>query len=444
MQASVEELPENRVRLRVEVPEHDVKHAVEHAASDLAGQVKIPGFRKGKVPMQVLLARVGKERLYREAVESHISGWFWNAAAHTRLRPIEQPQYGYDLPQTDGESFEFTAEFAVQPKPELPEWSTLEVPAVDATLPDGIVEHELDVLRAAVAELRPVEGRTAQEGDTAVIDLVNAGGESQRDYVVEIGANRVVAEIEDALIGLSPGETKQVTFEGADETSATIELTLKELKEKVLPPLDDDLARAASEFDTLDDLRADIERRLEEQLEEEAETAFRAAVADRLAEAAQVDPSGPLVEARTRELLNGLVRSVERQGLSFENYLALTGADPDELVERLRAEARQSVARELVLEAAAEKLGIEVGDAEIRALVREQAEAAGEDPEQALEQVFAGGVAERLREDLRLRTALDRVASEVKKVTPERDSIWTPDKEKPETPSKLWTPGSKE
>jgi trigger factor len=444
MQTSVEELPDNRVRLRVEVPEHDVKHAVEHAASDLAGQVKIPGFRKGKVPMQVLLARIGKDRVYREAVESHISGWFWNAAARTRVRPIEQPQYGYDVPSSDDERFEFTAEFAVQPKPELPDWTKLEVPAPSAEVPDGLVEHELDVLRSAVAELRPVEGRPAQDGDTVVVDLVNAGGESQRDYVVELGANRVVEELEAALLGMTPAETKEVPFAGADESTASVEVTVKELKEKILPPLDDDLARAASEFDTLQELRDDIERRLREQLEDEAETAFRAAVVDKLVEAAGVEASGPLVEARTRELLNGLVRSVERRGVSFEDYLALTGGDPNELVARLRDEARHSVARELVLEAAAEKLGVEIPDDEIRQLVREQAEAAGDDAEETIEQIFASGASERLREDLRLRAALDRVASDVKKVSPEREAIWTPDKEKPTTETKLWTPSSKE
>lgn len=444
MQTTMEELPDNRVRLRVEVPEHDMKHAVEHAASDLAVQVKIPGFRKGKVPMQVLTARVGKDRIYREAVESHISGWFWNAAARSRVRPIEQPRYGYEVPTSEDEGFEFTAEFAVQPKPDLPDWRTLEVPAPEAELPEGIVEHELDVLRSAVADLRPVEGRPAQEGDTAIVDLENAGGESQRDYVIEIGANRVVEEVEDALVGMAPGETREVAFEGADEATATVTVTLKELKEKVLPALDDDFAKAASEFDTLEELRADIERRIQEQLEEEVETAFRAAVVDRLVEAANVEASGPLVEARTRELLNGLARSVEQRGISFENYLQLTGADPNELVGRLREEATVSVARELVLEAVADKLGLEVSDDEIRELVRDQAEAAGEeeDAETAADRLFESGVGERLREDLRLRNALDRVAADVKRVSPERDAIWTPDKEKPATETKLWTPGS--
>ena len=113
----VEELGDSKVRLTVEVPSADVKHAVEHAASDLAETVKIPGFRKGKVPMQVLVQRIGKDRLYAEAVESHIGGWFWNAAAQTRIRPVDQPEYGYELPQHDA-PWQFTATVAVQPKPE--------------------------------------------------------------------------------------------------------------------------------------------------------------------------------------------------------------------------------------------------------------------------------------------------------------------------------------
>src|SRR5919199_1461862 len=163
METQVEEVAENRVRMRVEVPQADVQHAVEHAASDLAQSVKIPGFRKGKVPMPVLISRIGKERVYREAVDSHISGWFWNAAARNCVRPVEQVGQG--------------------------------------------------------------------------------------------------------LLGMSVGETKQIEFERADEQPVTVDVAVKEIKEKVLPPLDDNLARAASEFDTLAELRADIESRLREQLE---------------------------------------------------------------------------------------------------------------------------------------------------------------------------------
>src|SRR5438128_1072450 len=177
VQTQVEELPENKVRLSVEVPSADVQHAVEHAAGDLAASMKIPGFRKGKVPMPVLLARVGKERVYSEAVESHIGGWFRNAAVSSRIRPVEAPEYNYELP---------------------------------------------------------------------------------------------------------------------DDSTAKVEVTVNELKEKVLPPLDDDLARAASEFDSLEELRADIERRLREQIEEEVEGVFRAAAVDSLVESSGFKAEGAL------------------------------------------------------------------------------------------------------------------------------------------------------
>src|SRR3989442_14121420 len=129
VQTQVEELPENKVRLSVEVPSADVQHAVEHAAGDLAASMKIPGFRKGKVPMPVLLARVGKERVYSEAVESHIGGWFRNAATEARIRPVSRPEYEYDLPDSADASFSFTATVAVQPKVEVADWTKLEVPA---------------------------------------------------------------------------------------------------------------------------------------------------------------------------------------------------------------------------------------------------------------------------------------------------------------------------
>src|ERR687885_879015 len=163
METQVEELADNRVRLQVEVGSDDVRHAVEHAASDLAESMKIPGFRKGRVPMPVLVARVGRDRLYQEAVESHIGGWFRAAAARSRIRPVDQPEFGYDPPSSADESFRFTATVAVEPKPDLPDWRELEVPYAEPELPEDLVEHELEVLRSTVAELAPVDGRTAQE-----------------------------------------------------------------------------------------------------------------------------------------------------------------------------------------------------------------------------------------------------------------------------------------
>ena len=449
MATQVEELPDNRVRLRVDVPQADLRHAVEHATSDLARSVKVPGFRKGKVPLRVLEARVGRERIFSEAVESHIGGWFMNAAATTRIRPVAAPEYDYDLPGSEEDDFSFVATVSVQPKPEPADWTQLEVPYAEPEVPEEVVDEEIEALRSSVAELTPVEDRPARSGDVVVIDVIADSGEGQRDLVVELGAGALMEELERTLTGASAGETKEVELPQPDGSTAKASLTVKEVKEKALPPLDDELARAASEFDTLDQLRTDIEQRIRAVLEEQAETDFRAAAADLLVRETGVQAAGPLVDARTRELLNGFARSLERRGISPEAYLQLSGQSGEELVDQLRAEAELSVARELVLEAVADKLELEVPDSEIEELIREQAEAHGDDPDEAVAQVQAtSGAQEALRADLRLRKALDRVAAEAKRVPVElaraRESIWTPEKESPQTETKLWTPGSKE
>jgi trigger factor len=448
VKATVEELPQSKVRMIVEVPSGDVEHAIDHAASDLAGSLKIPGFRKGKVPMPVLLARVGKDRLYAEAVESHIGGWFRAALRDTNVRPVQAPEYDYELPSSPSDAFQFTATVAVQPKPELADWTTLEVPAAEAEVPDELVEAELEVLRGTIADLAPAEGRPAREGDVLIIDLVGADGDAQRDFVVELGAGRLLPEIEQALIGMQPGDEKEVSYVLPDGAETRLTAQLKELHEKVLPPVDDELAKNASEFETLAELRGEIEGRLRGQLEEELEAQFRTAVVDALVEATDFEVAEGLVQTRAVELWNALVRSLERRGMSAETYLRLSNRSPQEIQADIEEEARQSLAREIVLEAAADQLGFEVSDEEVDELIREEAEASDEDAEELIGQVRSLGRYDVLRADLRLRRTLDRLAAEVKRIPMElaraRDKLWTPEKEKPETATKLWTPGSKE
>jgi trigger factor len=443
MQTQVEQLDGDRVRLTVEVPAHDVHHAVEHAATDLASSVRIPGFRKGKVPMPVLVSRIGKERIYAEAVESHIGSWFWNAAARTRVQPVEQPRYDYELPASEDEDWRFTAEFAVQPKPEPADWTELEVPKLEADVPQEAVQAHLEELQRAVAELVPVEGRPAQDGDTVVVDLVSENGEAQRDLVFELGSERLLEEIENGIRGLGVGDEREIVYELADGTRRRATVRVKELYEKVLPPLDDTVAKSASEFDSLEELRGDLESRIREQIEAEIDGRFRAAAVDELVKATDFKVSGPLVELRTRELLTGLVRSLEARGIDAGAYLQITGQTPEALEQRLRGEASLSVARELVLEAVADKLGLEVTDDEIREELR-----AADETEEDIEEFMARGGADRVRDDLRMKKALDRIAAEVKPISPElaaaREKLWTPEQDKPAAETTLWTPGSKE
>ena len=444
MATQVEELPDNKVRLTVDVPSEDVHHAVEHAASDFSASAKIPGFRKGKVPMPVLLSRIGKERLYTEAIESHIAGWYGNAVARTGIRPAERPELDYELPASDDQDWRFIATVSVLPKPDVADWTKLQVPYVEPEVPEDLVEHELNVLRSTVAELSPVDDRPAQLGDTVVVDLVAEEG-GQPDYVVELGSGRLVRELEEQLIGMAGGETKELELERqGEEEPARVQASMKEIKEKVLPPLDDELARSASEFDTLGELRADAEQRLRAQIEAEVNEAFRRATLDRLVEASKVQVSGPLVEARTRTLLRELDAVMGRSGGSLETYLQLSGDSAENLVARLRDQAAASVAGELVLEAVADQLGIKVSDDEVDEAFRERFD----EPEKVIEQARAAGAYETERESMRLGRALDRVVAEVERIPPEqaeaRERIWTPDKEKPPTETKLWTPGSKE
>ena len=406
MKTSVQELPESRVRLEVEVPEEHVKHAIEHAASDLAGTMKIPGFRKGKVPLPVVVARVGRDALWQEAVKSHIEGWFWSAAATSGIKPVSNPELELGDQPAGDEGFRFTATVAVVPKPDLPDWTALEVASPEPEVPAEVVDAEIDELRATIAELVPVADRSARPGDTVVLDL--AGKETHRDYVVEIGSEQLLEEIDEALVGMSAGETKAVDFELVDGRTESVEVTVKEIKEKLLPAADDELARAASEFDTLAELRADIEARLREQLEAELDVLFREAAVDVLVAGSTFDAKAlePLVEGRTRELVGGLVRSLERRGITVETYLTATGQTQEQVIARMRAEADRSLRRELALEAVAGRAEIEVSDEEVERVIREQAQEAEEDPDEAVARLREHGAFEQLRGDLRLSRGL--------------------------------------
>ncbi len=235
-----------------------------------------------------------------EAVESHISGWFWNAATQTRLRPVAQPQFDFELPASEDEDWEFTATVSVQAKPELPDWTTLEVGAIEPEVPEELVERELEALQSTVAELVPVEGRPVRPGRHC--RRRPRLGRRRRDAARLRDRARPQLRRRGGRAGRRRSRrrrTKEIGFELADGSTQTVTVTVKEIKEKVLPPLDDELARSASEFETLAELRAEIESRLLAQIAEETEAQFRADVVDALVVASKVDASGPLVEART-------------------------------------------------------------------------------------------------------------------------------------------------
>jgi trigger factor len=444
MDAQVEQLDDQRVRLTVAVPAGEVAHALAHATHDLAERVKIPGFRAGKVPEQVLLSRLGKERVYSEAVESHISDWFWRAARSSRVRPAQSPAFSYELPTSDESDWAFAAEFPVQGPVAPVDWQGLEVTRFEVEVDEAHVSAGLEALQGMVAPLSSVEGRPARMGDVAVVDIISDSGSGQRDYVVELGGQRLLDEIEKGIRDLVPGESQEVEWDLPDRTKRQARVTLKELYEKVLPPLDDELARSASEFESLEALRASIEERIRGLLEDEAESRFRTDAVDELVKATKAEPAELVVEVRTRELLNAFLRQLDSRGLDPGSYLQMAGISYAELQQTLWAEATHSIARELVLEGVADKLALEVSDDDIRAELVE-----GGESDTEIDEFLSSGLADRVRHDLRLRRAVDRVAAEVKPISKEladaRERLWTPEKEAAAgAEKKLWTPGSKD
>jgi trigger factor len=247
---------------------------------------------------------------------------------------------------------------------------------------------------------------------------------------------------------MAENEAKSVPLALADGKQGSVEVTVKEIKEKVLPDADDAFAKAVSEFETIAKLRADIESRLREQLEQEVDAQFRQDALDALVAASTIDGVEPLVERRTAALLNGLARSLERQQVTVETYLAATGQTAEALQAGARAEAELAVKRELVLEAVADQLGTEIADEDVEELIRNEASEAGEDPDATIQAMRERGGFEQLRGDLRLRKSLDTVVDGVKRIPVElahaREKLWTPEKEKGGSGMKIWTPGSEE
>jgi trigger factor len=443
--ARVEELPDNKVRLEIDVDSDAIDHALEHAAGDLAKSMSFPGFRRGKsVPLPVVAARVGPDTLAAEAIRSHAGSWFWAAANKHEVRPVSEPELEWDENPQMGSPFTFRATVDVLPPPTLGDWTELEVGRPEPELPREVVDAELDQVRSSVATLSRVESRPAEAGDTVVVDLT--GDEITRDYAIEVGHGRLRDEIEAAIIGSAVDETRSVTVDMGNSATAQVNVTVTEINEKVLPPLDDDLAVLATEFETLAELEADIEKVLNEQLEGEVDAHFREQTLDALANATTFDKLGPIVQARARSMWNGLASSLEQRGLQVENYLAATGQTVEQIDAQLRMEAERAVKRELTLEAVANKLEIEVTDEEIEELIAREAGDAGDDPSAAIELMRERGAFDKLRGDLRFKKALDEVVASVTPISVElaeaREELWTPEKEKTPSSGKLWTPGS--
>jgi trigger factor len=461
METTVKELPDSRVRVDVDVDPKDVEGSINRTARQLGQDMKMPGFRKGKVPPEMVVQRLGRQAVLTQALESSLGDWYERALVESGVNPVGDPKLDLDDLPEEGKPLRFSIEVAVRPGAEIGEYKGLEVGREEPEVPAEAVETELNRLREGFARLNPVE-REGNQGDVLLIDYEGKidgepfEGGAAKDYLLELGEGRVLPELEEAVKGARGGEERQATVPFPDDypaqevagKTAEFDVRVKEVREKELPDLNDDFAAEASEFDTLDELREHISGQIKEILDRQIAERFREAALDAAVAKAKVELPEPVVDARAEEMWRRVERSLQRQGMDPESYLQVQGKSREEMIEQARPEAEQALRREAVLEAVAQAEGIEITEEdELEAL---QIPPGHEDhghpePADALREIRESGREELLKQDLRMRRALELIAEEAKPIPMEqaqaREEIWTPEKEREEKGG-LWTPGS--
>ncbi len=425
MKTNVSPTAENEVELTVEVPAETVKRAYDRTLSKLREQVQLPGFRKGRVPHALLVQNLGADYIRGETLESALPEWgdaaLRDAGLYDEAVGTSDLQMGA-LDETAG--YTFSLKVQMMPTPTLGEYKGLEVPKRTVEVTDSQVDAQLAMLQERLATLQPVQERAVEAGDFVLIDYAGSqdgepiDGAQGSDQMVEVGRGNLIPGLEDAIIGLKAGEetTVDVTFpadyqaEHLAAKPATFAISVKEIKQKVVPELDDEMAADVSEFETMDELRADIRSRLEAAAQAGARREFRAAAVDKAAELATVSVPSAMIDREAHRLYHDLEETVGERGLTMDVYLGVLEKTEEEVEEELRPQAETIIKRRLVLEAIAAAEGLIVSDDEITEAVKRDAEALGRDHLQLLADLRESGRQEALRAELLVAKTVDFVA----------------------------------
>jgi trigger factor len=384
----------NTVKLEVEVSSEELQEAFDAKLKKLVREVRIPGFRPGKAPVTMVRQRFGDEAIITDAVEDAMSGWFAAAAIELKIDPVERPQIdvGEELPEL-GKPLTFTATVTVMPDVELGEYKGLEVPKEEAEVKDDEVDAQVERLRNEFAELKPVTDRPVKSGDfvtadfRATIDGEPVGSLEANDFVFETGAGRLFAEIEVNALGLKPEEEK--TFKltlpeewaGEDAAGKTVDftVTVKEVKEKVLPKLSDEWASEVSEFTTLEELRQEIRGKIQGSKSYGVEQKFRAQAVQAASDNASLDMPDVVILEQAQEMVGDFAQSLAQQGGDIRSYLEATGITVEQMIADFKPQAARNVKTGLVLDAVAQAEGLELTEAEIDDAVAQMAAASRSD-----------------------------------------------------------------
>lgn len=411
----------NQGVLTFEVDAASFDKALDQAFKKVVKRVSVPGFRKGKVPRKIFEQRFGVESLYQDAVDILLPEAYSKAVDATGIVPVDQPQIDIEKIEK-GSDLVFTAEVTVKPEVKLGQYKGLEMEEQDTEVKDEEIEEQLKRLQERYAELAVKEDGTVEKGDTVVLDFEGFvdgkpfdGGKAE-NYSLEIGSNAFIPGFEDQLVGMKANEEKEinVTFpedyhaEELKGKDAVFKVKVHEIKVKQLPELDDEFAKDVDDdVETLDQLKEKIKNQLKEQKETAALNAQRDQVVEKAAENAEIDVPDVMIEREIDRMIRELEQQMAAQGVTMKMYYNITGTDEQSLREQMKESAEKRVRASLTLEAIADAENIEVSDEEVEKDIKETADNFGLSVEQVKQMLDVQGGSDAVKNDLRIRKAID-------------------------------------
>ena len=426
MSLQVEKLEKNMAKLTIEVPAEEFDAAIKNAYNKNKNKFSIPGFRKGKAPLAMLEKMYGAGIFYEDAANEVIDASYPKAAEESKEEIVSTPEIKVTQIEK-GKAFIYEATVALKPEVTLGEYKGVEVKKAEAVVTDEDVENELTAARKKNGRLIDVEDGTIEDGDNTIIDFTGYidyktfDGGAGTDYPLVIGSHSFIEGFEDQLIGKKKGETcdVNVTFPAeyhADELAgkpAKFVVTIKEVKRNELPELNDEFASEVSDFDTLDEYKADIRKKLQEKKEQDAKVENENNVIEKVVENAQMELPQPMVDTQAREMVENYARRLQSQGLNINDYMKYTGMTPEKLMEQMRPEAEKRIKTRLVLEKVVEVENVEVSDEKLDEQINEIA-ASYKLEGAKLKEMMGEREKEQIREDLKVQAAIDLLVEQAK------------------------------
>lgn len=426
MSVQVETLEKNMAKLTIEVPAEELEKALQASYLKQKNQISLPGFRKGKVPRNMIEKMYGPEIFFEDAANQLIRENYGDAADESGIEIVSRPVI--DITQIEkGKPFIFTAEVAVKPEVTLGKYKGITVTKIDVTVTDEEVDAAVEKERNNNARTITVEDRPIQDGDTAVIDFEGfvdgepfEGGKGE-NHSLEIGSHSFIDTFEEQLIGKNSGDEAEINVTFPEEyhaedlagKPAVFKVKIHEIRVKELPEADDEFAQDVSEFDTLAEYREDIKKKLSEEKEADAKRTKEDEAVRKISEDASMEIPEPMIETQMESMIDDFAQRITQQGLSFEQYMQFSGLTMDKLKEQVRPDAVSRIKSSLVLEKIAEEEKIEVTEEDVNAEVQRIADAYGMEVDK-IEEIMGDAEKESMKKDLAVQKAVEFVMEHVK------------------------------